>query len=201
MTTKKTYGKTRSGRPITDDLVEQLAQKAAAGYDVDEMLRRRGAGRIPQGVARQSDDGCFNVNGTTQRSAGPGIMRWRWLSLPIRSALRRLDSQQVDELTVVHVQIVDLDAIDGLGGAYLVVWTIAARLIWNARIPVRLRVEFRDPCHNAVPLVVSRRRSNSAVAQCACVAKGHPSEAVDLFELGDLEVDLLHCLRIGVQAL
>ena len=48
MTTKKTYGKTRSGRPITDDLIEELAQEAEAGYEVDEMLRRRG-GRPPMG--------------------------------------------------------------------------------------------------------------------------------------------------------
>jgi hypothetical protein len=47
---KKTYGKTRGGRPITDELVEELAGKAEAGYGVDEMLRRRG-GRPPMGSA------------------------------------------------------------------------------------------------------------------------------------------------------
>lgn len=39
---KKTYGRTASGVPITDDLVEKLAKRAEAGYDVDETLRRRG---------------------------------------------------------------------------------------------------------------------------------------------------------------
>ena len=39
---KKTHGKTASGAPITDELVAELAEKAEAGYDVDEMLRRRG---------------------------------------------------------------------------------------------------------------------------------------------------------------
>ena len=39
---KKTYGTTRSGRTIDDDLVEELAAKAERGYDVDEILRRRG---------------------------------------------------------------------------------------------------------------------------------------------------------------
>jgi hypothetical protein len=39
---KKTYGKTASGKPITDELVDGLADKAEAGYDVDETLRRRG---------------------------------------------------------------------------------------------------------------------------------------------------------------
>lgn len=50
---KKTYGKTTSGVPITDELVAELAQKAETGYDVDEMLRRRG-GRPPIGSAAAS---------------------------------------------------------------------------------------------------------------------------------------------------
>jgi predicted HicB family RNase H-like nuclease len=45
---KKTHGTTRSGRPIDDDLVEELAAKAERGYDVDEIMRRRG-GRPPIG--------------------------------------------------------------------------------------------------------------------------------------------------------
>jgi hypothetical protein len=45
---KKTYGTTRSGRPIDDDLVGELAAKAERGYDIDEILRRRG-GRPPIG--------------------------------------------------------------------------------------------------------------------------------------------------------
>jgi hypothetical protein len=47
---KKSYGKTKSGLEITDELVERLAAKAEAGYDVDEILRRRG-GRPPLGSA------------------------------------------------------------------------------------------------------------------------------------------------------
>jgi hypothetical protein len=38
---KKTYGKTASGKPITDDLIQKLAEKAEAGYDAEETLRRR----------------------------------------------------------------------------------------------------------------------------------------------------------------
>ncbi len=53
MAKKKTYGKTASGVPITDELVTELAEKAEAGYDVDEMLRRRG-GRPPIGSAAAS---------------------------------------------------------------------------------------------------------------------------------------------------
>lgn len=46
---KKTYGKTASGAPITDELVAELAEKAEAGYDVNEMLSRRRVGRPPMG--------------------------------------------------------------------------------------------------------------------------------------------------------
>jgi hypothetical protein len=53
MAKKKTYGKTASGTPISDELVGRLAEKAEAGYDVDEMLRRRG-GRPPIGSAAAS---------------------------------------------------------------------------------------------------------------------------------------------------
>lgn len=48
--TKKSYGKTKSGIEITDELVGRLAENAEAGYDVDEILRRRG-GRPPLGSA------------------------------------------------------------------------------------------------------------------------------------------------------
>jgi hypothetical protein len=51
--TKKTHGKTASGVPISDELVEELAAKAEAGYDVDETLRRRG-GRPRLGSAAAS---------------------------------------------------------------------------------------------------------------------------------------------------
>ncbi len=50
---KKTYGKAASGAPITNELVDKLAKKAEAGYDVDTMLRRRG-GRPPIGSAAAS---------------------------------------------------------------------------------------------------------------------------------------------------
>lgn len=41
MAKKRTHGKTASGKPITDELVEELAEKAGAGYDVDDTLGRR----------------------------------------------------------------------------------------------------------------------------------------------------------------
>ena len=50
MTTKKKLGSTRSGKPITDELVAELADKAEHGFDVDEIVRRRG-GRPPMGLS------------------------------------------------------------------------------------------------------------------------------------------------------
>jgi hypothetical protein len=48
VTRKKIYGKTASGVPITDELVDKLAKEAEAGYDIDELVRRR-RGRPPIG--------------------------------------------------------------------------------------------------------------------------------------------------------
>jgi hypothetical protein len=45
---KKTYGKTVNGAPITEELIEKLSAEAEAGYDVEEILRRR-RGRPPMG--------------------------------------------------------------------------------------------------------------------------------------------------------
>ena len=47
---KKTYGRARSGKPITEELVEQVSRRAEEGFDVDEILRRRG-GRPLMGSA------------------------------------------------------------------------------------------------------------------------------------------------------
>jgi hypothetical protein len=41
MAKKETRGKTASGKPITDDLIKKLSERAEAGYDVNETLRRR----------------------------------------------------------------------------------------------------------------------------------------------------------------
>lgn len=47
------HGRTKSGVPLNDELVEDLAQRAAQGYDAEEILRRRG-GRPPIGSAAAS---------------------------------------------------------------------------------------------------------------------------------------------------
>jgi hypothetical protein len=43
-----THGHKADGTPITDEMVEAMADEAERGYDVDEILRRRG-GRPPMG--------------------------------------------------------------------------------------------------------------------------------------------------------
>jgi hypothetical protein len=45
------HGHKADGTPITDELVEKMADEAERGYDVDEILRRRRGGRPPMGSA------------------------------------------------------------------------------------------------------------------------------------------------------
>jgi predicted HicB family RNase H-like nuclease len=50
--TRRIYGPTTSGQPIDDDLIEELAEEAEAGYDVEEVVARRGKrGRPRLGTA------------------------------------------------------------------------------------------------------------------------------------------------------
>ncbi len=50
---KHSYGKTTDGVPITEEMIDDLAAKAEAGYDVDKMLHRR-VGRPPMGSGASS---------------------------------------------------------------------------------------------------------------------------------------------------
>lgn len=49
----ETHGTTADGTPITDEMVERMADEAERGYDVAELRRRRG-GRPPMGSAAAS---------------------------------------------------------------------------------------------------------------------------------------------------
>ena len=49
----KTHGTKKDGTPITDAMVEALADEAEAGYDVTELRRRQG-GRPSMGAAPAS---------------------------------------------------------------------------------------------------------------------------------------------------
>lgn len=42
------------GTPITDEMIETIADEAERGYDVEEILRRRGGGRPSMGSAASS---------------------------------------------------------------------------------------------------------------------------------------------------
>lgn len=47
------HGRKKDGTPITDAMVEAMADEAERGYDVEAILRRRG-GRPPMGSAAAS---------------------------------------------------------------------------------------------------------------------------------------------------
>jgi len=57
---ERTYGHTTSGTPITDGLVERLADEAERGYDVGQLIagrRRRARQAVVQGPTGDVDRG------------------------------------------------------------------------------------------------------------------------------------------------
>ena len=48
------HGTKADGTPITDDMVEAMADVAERGYDVEQIRRRRRGGRPPMGSAASS---------------------------------------------------------------------------------------------------------------------------------------------------
>jgi len=85
---KKTHGTTASGPPITDELVAELAGKAEAGYDVDELLRRRG-GRPPIGSAAATVESVRLDPDLREALAQRAARDHETTSSVIRKALRR----------------------------------------------------------------------------------------------------------------
>ncbi len=45
----RNHGKLKDGTAVIDEMVENMADEAEAGYDVDEIERRRTGGRPPMG--------------------------------------------------------------------------------------------------------------------------------------------------------
>jgi hypothetical protein len=88
MAKKKTHGRTASGKPITDELVKELADKAEAGYDVDETLRHRG-GRPPIGAAPASVQSVRLDPELRQALAQRAVRDHETPSAVIRKALRK----------------------------------------------------------------------------------------------------------------
>ena len=85
---KKTYGRTASGVPITDDLVGKLGAKAEEGYDVEETLRRRG-GRPPIGSSAANVESVRLDPELSQALAQRASRDRETTSAVIRKALRQ----------------------------------------------------------------------------------------------------------------
>jgi len=52
---RKNYGHTETGRPITDEMIDQLAAEAELGYEPGQLsAQRRGRGRPPLGASAKS---------------------------------------------------------------------------------------------------------------------------------------------------
>lgn len=87
--TKRPYGHTKSGTPITDELIDQLADEAERGYDVDEIVSRRAKrgrprlGSAPSTVESVRLDPDLKER-LTRRAADDGLP----VSEVIREALR-----------------------------------------------------------------------------------------------------------------
>lgn len=84
----ETHGRTASGVPITDELVNKLAKEAEAGYDVDKMLRRR-QGRPPMGSAAASVESVRLDPDLQEALAERAAHEHETTSSVIRKALRR----------------------------------------------------------------------------------------------------------------
>lgn len=52
MPDKKTYGTTKDGKPITDELIEEYVAEAERGYDLDKLKVVRGRPRMGSAPAK-----------------------------------------------------------------------------------------------------------------------------------------------------
>ena len=86
---KRTYGHTKSGKPIDDELIEKLADDAEQGYDVDEIVAHRGKrGRPRLGSAPSTVESVrLDPDSRNASLAGPR-MKESPSSEVIREALR-----------------------------------------------------------------------------------------------------------------
>lgn len=86
---ERTYGRTKAGEPITEEMIERFADEAERGYEPDQLRgHRRGPGRPPLGAAAKTVESVRLEPGlraaTAQRAAAEGIT----VSEVIRRALR-----------------------------------------------------------------------------------------------------------------
>lgn len=85
---KKDLGRTRSGEAITEELLEKLSAEAEAGFDVDEIIRRRG-GRPAMGSAAASVESVRLDPELSEALRERAEQEGRTNSDVIRDALRR----------------------------------------------------------------------------------------------------------------
>jgi CRISPR-associated endonuclease/helicase Cas3 len=89
MTAKRTYGHTKAGKPIDDEMIEELAAEAERGYEPGQLRGKpRGRGRPPLGDAAKEVESVRldpDLRGAAaQRAADEGVT----VSELIRRALR-----------------------------------------------------------------------------------------------------------------
>jgi hypothetical protein len=90
MTKPRVYGHTKSGRPITDADLDAIAEEAEAGYDVDELIARRGKrGRPALGSAPASVESVRLDPELREELAARAADEGLSTSEVIRKALRR----------------------------------------------------------------------------------------------------------------
>lgn len=90
----KTYGKTPTGRVLTDDVLEQMAAEAEAGFDISKAKAiRRGPGRPPVGAEAAGTFAMRLEPALRRRLAAQAAAEDRPAAAVVREALvRYLDS-------------------------------------------------------------------------------------------------------------
>lgn len=87
---ERTYGRTETDRPITDEIIENLTAEAEQGYQPGQLHgKRRGRGRPPLGAAAKSVESVrlepALQAAVAQRAAEEGVT----VSEVVRRALRK----------------------------------------------------------------------------------------------------------------
>ncbi len=85
----ESHGTTADGTPITDAMVEAMADEAERGYDVEEMRRRRRGGRPPIGSAASSVE-SVRLDPELKRDL---LLRAAQQEISVSEAIRRAISQ------------------------------------------------------------------------------------------------------------
>jgi len=83
------HGTKADGTPITDEMVEAMADKAEAGYDVEELLRRRRGGRPPMGSVASSVE-SVRLDPELERDL---LLRAAQVRISVSEAIRRAIGQ------------------------------------------------------------------------------------------------------------